>query len=375
MADNKLQHYVPKCHLRPFGHGDELRSINLYNLGSSQFIRGASLKGQCASDYFYGEDGMVERALQHWEGRYSTVLRSLAVDPHAATIDDLSLLREFALLQTFRTRGHVTRLTELVRRQREDILAASEGRRLDIMKELPIRQAVDMSIGHFLKSRASVTDLDSCLIVNGTRKQLVTSDDPAVLTNRYFLQRLREESSGLISAGAILYLPLSPRLAFLAFDGDIYYAPDREGNVISVNKADAISELNEMQVLNSKHNIYYGDPRAEAQVAEEMERFAQRRRTEVVHIQYFRLTGIKNEVEHYEPMDALEIRPGGEWITSFNFLQVHPSRWTRLLNFRLRPRFVDTGTRVGHIRPRVVVPGRHRKKVDRPIILGKKPRL
>jgi hypothetical protein len=67
MADNKLQHYVPKCHLRPFGHGDELRSINLLNLNSSQFIRGASLKGQCASDYFYGEDGVVERALQHWE--------------------------------------------------------------------------------------------------------------------------------------------------------------------------------------------------------------------------------------------------------------------------------------------------------------------
>ena len=374
MADNKLQHYVPKCHLRLFGHGDELRSINLFNLDSARFIRGASLKGQCASDYFYGEDGVVERGLQDWEGGYSTILRSLTADPRAVTEDDLARLREFALLQTYRTRGHVTRLTELVRRQREDLLAALNGRRLEIMDELPIRRAVDMSIGHFLNSRASVTDLEACLIVNMTRKNLVTSDDPAVLTNRYFLQKLHEEASGLISAGAILYLPLSPRLAFIAFDGDMYHAPDRRGNLIVTDDPEAVSELNEMQVLNSKHNIYYGDVGSEAQVTDEMKRFAQRRRQEVVNIQYYRLAGIENGVERYEPMDALEIRPRGEWVTSFHFFQVHPSRWTRLLKFRLRPRFVDTRTRVGHIRPNVVIPRRPGDRDEPPIILGRRPR-
>jgi hypothetical protein len=29
----------------------------------------------------------------------------------------------------------------------------------------------------------------------------------------------------------------------------------------------------------------------------------------------------------------------------------HPSRWTGLLKYRLRPRFVDTGTGAGCIRP------------------------
>ncbi len=207
-----------------------------------------------------------------------------------------------------------------------------------------------MSIHHFFKSKAAVTDLDACLIVNKSRKHFVTSDDPAVITNRYFLQKLGKETSGLISAGAILYLPLSPQLALFAFDGDMYYAPNRQANVIIAKESESISELNEMQVLNSKYNIYYRDKGGEVQVAEEIERFAQGRRREVVNIQYYRLAGVENKVERYEPMDALDVRRGTEWVMAFNFPQVHPSSWTRLLKFRLRPRFIDTGTLVGHIR-------------------------
>lgn len=349
MADNKLQHYVPKCHFRPFCHGEELGAINLYNIGASRFIEGAPVKGQCASDYFYGEDRVVERMLQQWEGRYSTVVRKISLDPAAATPEDLRELREFSLLQTFRTRGHIRKLVAMSQRQRDDLEEASQGRRVELPPVLPVKVAVDMSIRHFLESREVVSDLTCALIVNRTRSDFITCDEPAVITNRLLMQKHRDDSTGLASAGVMLHLPLTPKLSFVAYDGDVYHSPGRKAHIITADLPAAVTELNELQVLNAKQNLYYHDRASRDQVASEWAGFNQGRRDEAMVFRYYRQIS-DDQVERYEEVDALQLEPKASYLTRFSFVRAHPSRWTRLLPYRLHPKWEETGTLVGPIR-------------------------
>lgn len=352
MADNKLQHYVPKCHLRPFCHGPERGAINLFNISGARFIKGAPVKGQCASDYFYGEDRVVETMLQEWEGRYATIVRKATEDPASVTKRDLDELREFTLLQTFRTRGHVQKIVDTSKRQRDDIEAAANGRRIDLPPLMPVRVAVDMSINHFLNSRKVVSDLVCALVVNRTRIDFITSDDPAVITNRLFIQRRREDGTGLASAGAMLHLPLTPKLSFLAYDDHVYHAPEKRAHLIETEDRAAISELNELQILNSRHNLYYRDPETREQIGPEWDRYKGGRRDEAVVFRYYRQIA-DDRVERYEEVDQLKLEQGAAYLTRFSFVRAHPSRWTRLLQFRLRPKWIDTGALMGPLRPSV----------------------
>ncbi|MGG6898588.1 DUF4238 domain-containing protein [Rhizobium sp. BR 315] len=216
MAENKLQHYVPKCHMRPFSLAEGRASINVYNIDSDRCIPNAPIKGQCARDYFYGKDLQFEKALQGLEGVYAAVVKKAAEDPTAITKSDLVVLREFTLLQTYRTYAYVEKLMAVSEMQHADLKAAASGKEVPEPAIKGIEQAVMMGIGHYLNGRKHVKDLEMCLVVNSAQREFITSDDPAILTNRFHFQKLRSDTFGLVSAGTILFLPLTPRLGFIA---------------------------------------------------------------------------------------------------------------------------------------------------------------
>jgi len=75
-----------------------------------------------------------------------------------------------------------------------------------------MKTAVQMAMLHFADSVRIVDDLKVCIARNRTNRPFVTSDDPAVLTNRLHLQRRHKvlRSFGIKTAGAVFLLPLSP---------------------------------------------------------------------------------------------------------------------------------------------------------------------
>ena len=75
MASNKNQHYVPQCYLREFATDSTSAAINLYNLDREKFIINASIKHQCSKNYFYGNNLLLEKAMQPIESNYSKVLK------------------------------------------------------------------------------------------------------------------------------------------------------------------------------------------------------------------------------------------------------------------------------------------------------------
>lgn len=56
MASNKNQHFVPRCHLKPFTLDSTKKNINLFNIDREQILENVPIKNQCSSDYFYGSD-------------------------------------------------------------------------------------------------------------------------------------------------------------------------------------------------------------------------------------------------------------------------------------------------------------------------------
>ncbi len=75
MPDNKNQHYVPRCHLKPFSLNRDGTAINLYNHRRDIIRANVAIAGQCSKSYFYGQDLVIERALQKLEGRYAALVR------------------------------------------------------------------------------------------------------------------------------------------------------------------------------------------------------------------------------------------------------------------------------------------------------------
>ncbi|RVG83979.1 DUF4238 domain-containing protein [Sinorhizobium meliloti] len=348
MAENKLQHYVPKCHLRPFASGE---AVNLYNIGSGRLIEGAPIKGQCARNYFYGKDGGIERALQDIEGAYATAVAKAAENPSTINAGDFAVLREFALLQTFRTYGHVEKLMALAERQYADIKQAAAGRAIPLGLPESIEQVVFMSIRHFLEMREHVQDLEHCLIVNQSRLRFITSDDPAIHTNRYHIQKLRHDSFGFSSAGAMLFLPLTPTLAFLAFDPNVYVIPDRRGAVATVKRDSEVSAINELQILHARQNIYYGDAATGEIVEADFRRLSGGRPTVWTELMYFEKTGETEEGAKYDRVQSMNLDGRGDYMTFVQMAHVQPSQWPGLIRYRLRPRVVHTGTGAGTVRP------------------------
>jgi hypothetical protein len=103
MASNKNQHFVPRCYLAPFTHDAAGKAINLLNIDRRKAVQGAPVKGQCSGNYFYGEDLVLERAMQQFEGQYAGRLRAILTPKYRLLPEDESMLRRFWLLQYMRT--------------------------------------------------------------------------------------------------------------------------------------------------------------------------------------------------------------------------------------------------------------------------------
>lgn len=351
MPENKSQHYVPRCHLRPFCADADGAAINVFNVSRRSAIQGAPARGQCARDYFYGEDRVIEKALQGPEGKYAANLRQAVDDPHSLSKRQLNELRDFALLQTFRSHGYIEKLLSMAAEHDTDL--ATAGPDLPAPKPMlkGFRGAMLMALSHYSRMPVIVQDLDTCLIISAARLDLITSDDPAIHTNRYHFQQVRSSAFGFSNSGAMLFLPLSPKLAFMAFDPFVYKVPGRVGNAVVLTHDDDIADLNALQFLHARQNLYFGDWEKREAVAEGFARHADGRPRVWHKFRYFEKVDEDGAVERFERVAEMKLAPGREFLTSFSTIHVRPARWPRVLAYKLKPQVVDTRSGGGIVRP------------------------
>jgi Protein of unknown function (DUF4238) len=254
MATNKNQHYVPKVHLKPFTLEGEGRAINLFNLDKLSSVENAPVKNQCSGNYFYGENAKLERAINTVESAYGKVVRHLA---DGGAIDEMVnvVLRRFIYLQYVRTEAAARKANEMI----SIITDRSRAYEPTSSVREAVKNAVQQAMLEYADSMKIVDDLTLCIIRNRTDIPFVTSDDPAVLTNRLHFQRgtTGKRSFGISTAGVLFILPLTPFLCAILHDGDVYSVNQYTSCVDIVSTADA-EALNQHQYLNCMANIYFG---------------------------------------------------------------------------------------------------------------------
>ncbi|MDX1485794.1 MAG: DUF4238 domain-containing protein [Alphaproteobacteria bacterium] len=348
MADNKNQHYVPRCYLKPFSLNREGKAINLYNISNDRLIQNASVRGQCSKDYFYGEDLAYERNLQKVEGRYSAIVRKVGDASANLTEDDMSFLRDFSYLQFSRTETAIIR-TRLAMMKME--AAAFEGsEHLMPDPDYGDRRLMRQAMRRFEETVHHLDDLKTCLIHNLTQIPFVTSDDPAVLTNRLYAQRVgrRYGGAGITNAGVMMFLPLTPSFAAVTYDGDVYTAAGKKGSTVDATRGSDILGINELQYLKSSENIYFHDWGMAAAVQKEFKSVEARRLKAWHEVSVAVLDQEGDGWSRYRVAHSREERVGSqESIIRLSAKFPIPSKWCSNLRFRSKPRFIDTKSGAG----------------------------
>lgn len=244
---------MPKCYLRNFAADEGLCSINLFNLKTGKVVERASIKSQCAKNYLYGKDPTLEQSFQGIEGKFADCMRQV-VSGLPIDQDTLNFLKDFSLFQFLRT-------DVAFRRQ-----AIAMSKMADLIFENSPEQRPNEDFDHafaamdsFLRGRHIVADLRVILIINKTNTPFITSDDPAVTFNKFYVQKVPwKPASGLNNSGCCIFLTLTSNIAVLAYDSDVYsiFSP---GNLFVLEKKSDADSFNELITIKSNENIYFQD--------------------------------------------------------------------------------------------------------------------
>lgn len=359
MSSYKNQHFVPRCYFRPFSLNRKGKAVNLYNINSSQTIRNASVKGQCSKDYLYGDSLEIEHLLENLERDYARVLWVLDDQSGNPTEQDLNVLREFMILQYCRTEAAAKKIGSWFQCTYETTSECSSlsPPDLDLSTRTMALEALQMHPG-FLDI---TTDLKICIVRNEALSDFVTSDDPVFLTSRFHAQKLRNNVFGAGSAGALFFLPISPRLLLVLYDADIYTVIAKQGSFISINSERDVYACNELQYLNADGNIYFSDWNQRGQIERQFKAVAMRGQDNRVRssklVEDGQIPGGRFYRQAKDDEDTIDC---GALIRMTN-LRVFPTTWISKLRFRKnrKIRYVNDGSLPGCVR-RYVYQNRHR---------------
>ena len=273
MVAKRKQHYVPQFYLRLFQSA--LQRIHLYDLGSMEPRRNVGIKGQCYRRYFHGRDSDLEDALGESERILSRsvrrVVKSLKLPPQGS--EDHRALLAFVGLQHLRTQKRVTGFKDII----DKSLVSAFGDISDSPDELvpEITDLVTMSLTMLLDVLELIGDLKAHLVVS-RHAVFITSDSPVQIYNQYCEGISDRGVTGLASRGLQMFLPLSPSLLLILYDGGTYKirssAERSSGRSIRGSSPDIV-QFNLLQMLSAERNVYFHDWMQREDIARLLSRF------------------------------------------------------------------------------------------------------
>jgi hypothetical protein len=310
MPNQKHQHYVPVFYLKRFSSDESKRMLSLFNLKSSRFIHGASVKDQAYKDNFYGWEREIENSLKVVEDRAGELLSEIIkkdTQPRWRSKEHHILL-VFTYVSLFRTLQTAEILNELVDKTVKKTIFSE--RRLNFHKspynkedlekvQIGLSNAPQVLFGKILQALPLAEDLLFKLIINNTPTPFISSDNPVVLYNQFFETReIFGSSTGIDMKGLQIFFPISPKHLILFYDKDVYKVHGFMPQPVSLNNPSDIDFLNGLQYLNAHSNLYFNGSIADFYIKGLVERFSTFRRKTKGHVKEF-YQGLTPEGQHH----------------------------------------------------------------------------
>ena len=281
-----IEGFSGRHYLRNFAATGRKR-IHLFNIPSSRNVLNASLRNQCYSPRFYGDDPSIEHALAEIEGATATVIRhTLGTErlPKPGSVDHYTLMA-FTVTQHARTQMSAVATDAIT----DGMLKAayrgdSRIKDLDLEKlRFGFENSVLLPLTVAARNVPVTLDLQLHLLVNHTATQFITSDNPVVLHNTHCQQIRIRSCTGWGCAGLEVFLPLSPEVSLYAYDATVYKVATRWSQVTRVSPRDVL-KLNRLQWLNALENVYYAGDECSSVMESESAWAKPRRPTEYIAI-------------------------------------------------------------------------------------------
>jgi hypothetical protein len=346
VAIQKNQHYVPRCALKPFTLGGEGLAINLFNIDAARTIQNAPVKNQCSKDYFYGKDLRAENALANLEGHYTRIAASL-MDERDLSAEDEDWLRLFVVVQTRRTESAIRDIEKVSTGVMDEVFKAHASQR---PADLSHQQLVAHSMTSSLKLHDYCRDLKFVLLRNRTCVELITSDHPAIVTNRFSFEKLNDGSFGMSNSGIIMLFPICPTLIAMFFDIGVYTVSIPAGTrFVDLLSNDDIEALNALQHLHAHKNLYFSSWKDGGAISRQAET-AQRARTRSKH-KFTTLVRDKDAAGNvFRTVPDGQKAEAKEMIVAASFGHPRPTCWPAVLKYRPKRITFSNGSAIGHVR-------------------------
>jgi hypothetical protein len=360
MPAHKNQHFVPRCAFKPFSLNGNGKAINLFNIKSKRAIKNAPIKGQCARDYLYGKNLEAERLLMDLEGEYAEIAKSLESGKSLTALEEVKL-KAFILVQARRTELAIKRMRDFGEAVADKAFAAAPEQKPEDTRT--DTEVVHESILTAADAMQYIGDLKVIIFMNKTNVDFITSDNPAVLTNRFHFQRLKAQNFGLASSGAVLSMPITPQLSVFCYDPKIYSVPNASGtHFIDLTKDNDVHAINQLQCLNANKNLYFRRWEDADRIDSELATLKERRsRAGIIITVYVSDDNTSRpDAIHRDPRtgEVRRFRKGSpeEELTAkrkfllTSFRHPEPAIWPSKLKFRDKPKTFNNGSGIGHVR-------------------------
>lgn len=261
MPENKKHHYVPKFYLKRFSKNK--KSICLYNLPKQLHVVNANLKNQCYQDYFYGKDQKAEGVLADIEGEISQLYGK--IDKYRSLPPPLSQDHEMLIISILIQYGRTKYLADAMNEMHDKMFKHTFKKKIEAELErinlddyiVGIKDVSQYSLGLLTQFYPQCLDLGYKLLINKTKVEFITSDNPVVMYNQLLSFRKLGSNTGLSSKGLQIFFPLSPDKSIVMYDDDVYRVGRGTKIVIEVTNEQDIYNLNALQACSCYENIYF----------------------------------------------------------------------------------------------------------------------
>lgn len=259
MVEKNNHHFVPQFYLKKFSNNN--KSVGMYLFRDNKYIVHGSIKDNAYRKHLYGEDTEIEDALATYEGKWQSIISNIIQTKSInMSEEDYYLLLSFILVSEARTamvadhnNKEINVLADIACKMKHN-----KNNPIDIEYEIP--NLVPMQIA--IEATPILLDLDAVLIINESNRGFITSDNPVVRYNQFFIHRNYFLNHGLGHMGIQIFLPLNPEICLCIYDSVMY--SNVTDSVIKIKSGSQINELNKLFLQNAYETIFFNNSMKES---------------------------------------------------------------------------------------------------------------